>query len=204
MRTILQISPDGAKMTDAYGDVAVSTPEIMLHTFVTWEFDLRSSERLSSGELAQYLPEGLDIANWYFAVDRDYDSSTVPKILITEGITLDTSGETSVLKIPIPQTGTAEMTADMTGQASRKYTAEIGAMDSSARIVITWQFSITVKNRIYAGENVETPPHVTYPDYYTAFETDAKLAAKANAADVYTKTEIDSMTGNIETQLSEI
>lgn len=204
MKTILQITPQGVKCVDSYGDAAVKTPEIMLRTFVDWEFDLRSESRRESGELAKYVPSGNGITNWYFALDRDYDKQTVPKILITEGITFQSDNEFSTLKVVIPDTGTAELVSDMEGLASRKYTAEIGALDENARAVAIWQFPVAVKNRIFDMGETAVPPHVTTPDYYTAFEINSMLAAKANVIDVYTKQEIDTMIGGVETQLSEI
>ena len=149
MRTILQVSANGAKVVDTYGDTAVNPPEIMLHTFLVWEFDLRSGLRREAGTLDKFPLLGYDITNWYFAVDSDYDSGTIPKILITEGITFNSYENYTILKVPIASTGTAEMVADMTDQASKRYTAEIGAMDSNARIILTWQFPIIVKNRIH-------------------------------------------------------
>ncbi|MBR7120280.1 MAG: hypothetical protein IKC77_08785 [Lentisphaeria bacterium] len=204
MKTILQILPSGAKVVDKYGNIIVDTPEIMLHTSVVLEFDLRSEERVESGELDLFSPEKLNITGWYFALDCDFDHTTSLKILITEGIRCELSEGRALLKIPIANTGTAELVADMNGAASKRYTAEIGGLDANANMVATWQFQMTVKNRIFAGENAPAPPEVTTPEYYNAMQINSLLNAKADVGNVYSKTDIDSMLGNIEQQLAEI
>ena len=189
---------------DNYGDLVTEPPDIMLHSCVDLEFDLRSEKRNEEGILEPFDPAASAITGWYFAVDRDFDRMTVPKILITDGITLKNSEDRFILHIPIPDTGTPALLEDMNNQASRKYTAEIGGFDADARPVVTWQFSITVKNRIFFSDSGITPPEITSPEYYTALEIKSMLSGKADRLEVYTKTEIDNLTGNIETLLSEI
>ena len=204
MKIILQITPAGARIVDNYGDIATELPELTLHTCANLEFDLRSDKRNDSGILESYTPETDSITGWYFAIDRDYDNKTQPKILITDGITLDVSDDSAILSVPIANTGTRALVEDMNNQAFRKYTAEIGGMDSEARMVVTWQFTITVKNRIYAADSNSVPPDVDETEYYTAMEIRSMLAGKADIADVYTKNEIDFIIGTIESELAEI
>lgn len=204
MKTILQITPSGARCVDDYGDIMPETPSIMLNTFVSIEFDLRSEKRDDSGILERYLPDLETVTSWYFAVDRDYDRNTPPKILITDGITIDTSDTKTTLTVPIADTGTANLVEDMGSQPQRVYTCEIGGLDDQARMAVIWQFPITIKNRIYSSGSQPVPPEITFPQYYTAAEIKSLLSGKADKINVYTKSEIDSITGSIETQLAEI
>ena len=204
MKTILQITPAGAKNVDDYGDVISDPPVIVLHSRVDWEFDLRSETRDDSGTLERHLRDLELISGWYFAIDRDYNRDTSPKLLITEGITLDTAGNRSVLNVSIPDTGTSGMVDDMGDQLSRQYIAEIGGLDVEAHTLVTWQFPVLVKNRIYSAGKQPVPPEVIQPEYYTAVEVRSMLAGKADSSNVYLKQEIDSMFGSIETELQEI
>lgn len=204
MKTILQITPAGAKNVDDYGDVISDLPVVMLHTCVDWEFDLRSEKRDESGALERYFRDLELISGWYFAIDRDYNTDTTPKLLITEGITLDTADNRSVLHVPIADTGTSGMVEDMGEQLSRQYIAEIGGFDVEARIAVIWQFPVLVKNRIYSAGKQPVPPEVVSPEYYTAAEVRSILAGKADLSKVYLKSEIDRMLGGIETELQEI
>ena len=204
MKTILQITPSGVKTVDDYGDIISVPPVVMLHTCIDWQFDLRSEKRDDSGALERYFPALELITGWYFAIDRDYDMNTFPKLLATEGITLDTDDSKTVLHVPIPDTGTAGMVEDMGEQLSRQYTAEIGGFDADARIVVTWQFPVLVKNRIYSAGKQPAPPEITPPEYYTAIEVRSMLSGKADLSKVYQKEEIDRMIGNLENELMEI
>ena len=191
MKTVLQISPSGARVADRYGDTAVSEPELMLHTRAELVFDLRGMVRGESGELEKFDFSGTQVSGWYFAIDRDYDSDTAPKLLITSGITFSVTENESLLSVPIADTGTPGLTADLNGKAQAKYTAELGALDSKGRNVFTWQFGITVKNRIYNGGASEYVP--VDPDYYTALQINAMLNGKADTSNVYSRNDIDSM-----------
>ena len=202
MKIILQITPSGVKIVDNYGDAVTAPPELMLHASASLEFDLRSGKRKESGELESYIPEAGSITGWYFAIDRDYDNATLPKILITEGITFSDAGGSSILTVPIANTGTRNLVEDMNNQAYRKYTAEIGGMDSEARMAVTWQFSIMVKNRIYSAETSSVPPDVEEVKYYNAMEIKSMLAGKADIENVYTKQEVEAMMEGIEDEVN--
>ncbi|MBO5990123.1 MAG: hypothetical protein J6R00_00560 [Lentisphaeria bacterium] len=202
MKTVLQITPSGARTVDSYGDTSVHTPELMLHTCVDLVFDLRSVNRNEEGALEKFVLSPGAVAGWYFAIDSDYISETSPKLLIISGITLETSEKETILTVPVADTGTAELVNDLEGKASGKYTAEIGALDAEGRNVYTWQFGVVIKNRIYNGGGTASVP--SPPEGYTALQINAMLAAKADAVSVYTKSEIDSMLGDVEQQLGGI
>ena len=202
MKTILQITPGGVKTTDSYGDTAAGTPELMLFCRTGIEFDLRGTLRKTSGELEKYSGYLQDISTWYLAIDNDFNSTTPPKILVTSGITLVEDQESLLLKVPVVHTGTDALVSDMADRTTGSYTAEIGGIDSGGDIRITWQFPISVRNRIYTGSGSETV--AGDPDYYTAIQINAMLADKADRKSVYSRSEIDTMLGNVESELAEI
>ena len=186
MKTILQITPSGVKVSDLYGDSA-RTPEIFLMSRADLTFDLRGSEQEKSGILTPFKPVRNDISEWYFALDRDFDSATTPKLLITSGISCQVLDNETLLCIDIPNTGADALVRDMAGKASQNYTCEIGAFDSEGRAIHTWQFEVAVKNRIYPGT---VPPEViSDPQYLTALQIKALLS---------------NLTGFTEEQLKEI
>ena len=221
MKTVLQITPCGVSVVDSYGDAPATSPELMLFCRADIEFDLRGTGRRNSGELEKFSIDPENIGSWYFAIDRDFDASTAPKLLIISNILLECSESETILKIAVPNTGTEALVSDMAGSELKKYTAEIGGINLNGDICYTWQFEITVKNRIYSGNGMESI--AKDPDYYTAVQTNALLAAKADRNDVYTRNEsdtlltskadrsdvyvrneIDAMLGNVENLLAEI
>lgn len=174
MKTILQITPSGAKVSDLYGDSAVNTPELILFSRVDLTIDLRSVEQGENGMLVPFALSPESVQEWYFALDRDFDSSSSPKLLVTSGISLEVLEDQTLLHISIPNTGSSALVQDMQGKASQNYTCEIGGFDSDARAVVTWQFEIAVKNRIYPGN---TPPDViSDPQYLTAAQVKALIS----------------------------
>ena len=187
MKIILQITPSGVSVSDLYGDSAVRTPEIFLMSRADLIFDLRSSEQDESGMLAPLKLAAGEIKEWYFALDRDFDSATGAKLLITSGISCQVLDDETLLFVNIPNTGTGSLAQDMAGKASQNYTCELGAFDFEGRALHTWQFEITVKNRIYPGT---VPPEVVSdPQYLTALQIRALMS---------------DLTGFTEEQLKEI
>lgn len=186
MKTILQITPSGAAVSDLYGDSA-KTPELILFSRVDLTFDLRGTDQDESGMLVPFAIPPFAVQEWYFALDRDFDSGTTPKLLVTSGITLEILEDKSLLHIVIPNTGFSALAEDMRGKAHQNYICEIGGFDAEAKAVVTWQFEIAVKNRIFAGN---VPPEVAAePQYLTA---------------VQVRSLISGATGFTEEQLAEI
>ncbi len=187
MKTILQITSSGAKVSDLYGDTAVQAPELVLYSRADLLFDLRSSERDEDGKLIPLDFDPASVLEWYFAVDRDFDGASLPKLLVTGTVTLEAADGETLLKVSIPNTGSSAIIEDMRGKSLQNYTCEIGGFDSDGRAVVTWQFDMAVKNRIYPGN---VPPEViSDPQYLTSSQVKALISGA---------------TGFTEEQLSEI
>lgn len=175
MKTILQITPSGARVADLYGDGAVRTPELILFSRTELLFDLRSSEQDESGRLAPLVFDPASVLEWYFAIDSSFDSDTPPKLLVTGGITVDASDGGTVVKVSVPGSATSTLVEDMRGKQQQNYICEIGGFDSDGCAVVTWQFEIAVKNRIYPGN---VPPEVASdPQYLTALQVKALISS---------------------------
>lgn len=187
MKTILQITSSGAKVSDLYGDTAVQAPELVLYSRTDLQFDLRGSEQDEEGKLVPFAFDPAAVLEWYFAVDRGFDGTSSPKLLVTGGVTFEASEDETMLKVSIPNTGSPALIEDMRGKSLQSYTCEIGGFDSAGSAVITWQFEIAVRNRIYPGD---APPEViSDPQYLTSSQVKAMIS---------------SATGFTEEQLAEI
>ena len=180
VRSILQISSRGVRLTDEYGSQTGIDLEIMLGTAVRLEFDLRGESGADGGELAVYPAENLNNSANYFALDSRNRNSNAPALLKYSGITLIKNDDGhNIMTVELENNATAKVIESISGQENGIFRAEIGGVDSDGLTVFAWQFDISIRSRVFIGEADET---VTGdPAYYTAAQTISLLTEQAAA-----------------------
>ena len=119
--------------------------------------------------------ECLDAVYIITRIDADFLSTTDPLILKLDAVTVKTDGQQqTIMTAEIPDTATEAMLAHLESEKSATLTAEIGGYDSEANAIFALQFPLVIRNRVYMGG---TPPAQNDPDYLTAAETRALVAA---------------------------
>lgn len=178
IQAILQVGAEQHKWTDAYG-VNTNTPRIVLGANAALLLDLRTDPDVDSGSLPPYSRAELQLASsWYIALDIDYDQSTMPVLLRTAGISLlpeDDTGRT-LLSVELPNTDTPAMRAAVKSAQTLNLRGEIGGYDGEGNLTVCIQFPLVIVNRVYLPG--DTPADIVQnPDYYTALQTNAAIAA---------------------------
>lgn len=176
---ILKIDGSAATWADKWGKT-LAAPELMVGVKYCLVLDLRSvNADAESGELLPVAPDEFDADSFYIALDADYDQTTIPKLLKTDGITLSSSDDGRVLlAVELPETALPELIAALDKSGSVSLHGEIGGFevnDGAAAAGFAFQFELTVRNRIWLGG--EVPPEVEgNPEYLTAAEVRALIA----------------------------
>ena len=176
---ILKIDGSAATWADKWGKT-LAAPELMVGVKYCLVLDLRSvNTDVESGELLPVAPDEFDADSFYIALDADYDQTTIPKLLKTDGITLSSSDDGRVLlAVELPETALPELIAALDKSGSVSLHGEIGGFevnDGAAAAGFAFQFELTVRNRIWLGG--EVPPEVEgNPEYLTAAEVRALIA----------------------------
>ena len=170
VRSILQISSRGVRLTDEYGSQTGVDLEIMLGTAVRLEFDLRGESGADGGELAVYPAESLNSSSNYFALDSRTRNSNAPALLKYSGITLCQNADGyNIMTVELENNATEKVIESIASQENGIFRAEIGGVDSNGLTVFAWQFDISIRSRVFIGEADET---ITGdPAYYTAAQT---------------------------------
>ena len=174
VRSILQISNHGVRLTDEFGSTTGVDLELMLGTAVRLEFDLRGNFSSDNGELTIYPADTLDFRACYFALDTQNRNSGSPALLKYSGITLERSASGhNILVVELENNATGKIISAISGQTSGSFRAEIGGVDAQGITLFAWQFDLSIRSRVFIGEADET---VTGdPAYYTAVQTLAML-----------------------------
>lgn len=113
------------------------------------------------------------IVSWIWYADVDYDMTTTPKLIVDEGITVDTDGN---IHIPILETNTAEVIAYLGKAETKDLKCELvglSAGDTKPTFVLQWEFSI--RNRI--GDEGGGSPVPVDDQHYTVAQVNALFAA---------------------------
>lgn len=135
--------------------------EIILHLFK------------SENENDVFTADDLQFASWIFYADVDYDHDTTPKLVITDGITIDEDG---CIHIPIDDTNTQEMAAYLGKAETKDLKAEIVGFNSGSTLPdFCLQWDISIRNRI--GEEGGGSPAPVHDSNYTAAQVNALFAA---------------------------
>ena len=180
VRSILQISSRGVRLTDEYGSQTGVDLEIMLGTAVRLEFDLRGESGADGGELAVYPAENLNNSSNYFALDSRTRNSNAPALLKYSGITLCQNADGyNIMTVELENNATEKVIESIASQENGIFRAEIGGVDSNGLTVFAWQFDISIRSRVFIGEADET---ITGdPAYYTAAQTITLITEQAAA-----------------------
>lgn len=178
MQTInrmLMVSGGSAVWVDEWGK-GMEPPELVVGIASRLVMDVRGeTANEETGKVLPYPAEELTAASYYMAIDADFLSTTDPLILKLDAVTVKTDGrQQTIMTAEIPDTATEAMLAHLESEKSATLTAEIGGYDSEANAIFALQFPLVIRNRIYMGG---TPPAQNDPDYLTAAETRALVAA---------------------------
>ena len=202
VRSILQISNHGVRLTDEFGSTTGVNLELMLGTAVRLEFDLRGNFSSDNGELTIYPADTLDFRACYFALDTQNRNSGSPALLKYSGITLERSASGhNILVVELENNATGKIISAISGQTSGSFRAEIGGVDAQGITLFAWQFDLTIRSRVFIGDADET---VTGdPAYYTAVQTRAMLDERSSEISARLSSEISEKISNpLELQFS--
>ena len=202
VRSILQISNHGVRLTDEFGSSSGIALELMLGTAVRLEFDLRGDSGADGGELTVYPADAFDRHASYFALDSVNRNSNAPALLKYSGITLEHSASGhNILVVELENNATDKIISAISGQPSGNFRAEIGGLDAQGRTLFAWQFDLTIRSRVFIGDADET---VTGdPAYYTAVQTRAMLDERSSEISSRLSSEISEKISNpLELQFS--
>ena len=140
------------------------------------------------------------VVSWSSAVDVDWDNTSAPMCRTPSGIDASESSE-GLLGIPM-NANTISFLNKIEKKRSCEGYWEVRGYDSIGNIVMIIIIGIICHNSIdhNGGAQLDEPEN----NIASKAWVEAMLSGKVNAADVYTKNELDSMWGTIETQLAEI
>ena len=118
--------------------------------------------------------EGLDAyASWDFAVANDWDTTTMPQLRVTEGITV----EGNAVRVPLTETNTEELIAALGTNESATFGCELAGFETGETTPgFLLQFDISIRNR-RADAGTGRPAPVS-DGSYTAAQIRALFAAK--------------------------
>ena len=107
---ILKIDGSAATWADKWGK-SIAAPDIMEGVKYTLLLDLRSvNTDEESGELLPVAQDEFNADSFYIALDADYDQTTIPKLLKTDGITLSSTEDgRALLAVELPETAVPEL-----------------------------------------------------------------------------------------------
>lgn len=178
MKRILRTDGGVGSWTDQWGS-GNSTPEVIVGQRLRLRFDLRQTR--TDDENGYLLPvdfSEIECDSYYIAFDGDWDHSTTPRLLKVEGITVVEDADGYVfLEAEIPNTAVAGIMAVLEKKEKFALTGEIGGFrgDDVTAASFTYQFPVTVRNRIWLGG--EAPEYVQGdPEYLTSAQVRAIIA----------------------------
>lgn len=176
---ILKTGTSGAVISDEYGNARNKTLELVLGTAVELTLDLRCED--TSPENAELMPLDGNVFNschsFFFAVDNDFDHSTVPLFLKTGGIQTVTGTNGTFIKVVIENTAVDSLIGVLGKNRSGDFTCELAGLDENGTANFSWLFPITFRNRIFMGSNAVPDSVLSDPAYMTSAEVKALLAS---------------------------
>ncbi len=149
-RSILHITPTGARLTDHRGRLA--SMALTLGTAVELELDLRGEPYSISGQLKPFPIAELGAVEYYFAINKEVNNTHSPALLRTSGIAIDKN----IFRVDIPNIATEGLTACLGQNESVVLWAEIGGVNSSNEMMFAYHFNITIEQKVYDGNGSET------------------------------------------------
>lgn len=180
LRKILTVNGGNSTITDEWGKTA-SNPEIKIGIAYAIDLDIRSSEEdKETGRLLPYPFGELSTATgFYLCLDGDWNHATTPKLFISSGISVyqDAAGLTH-FRAELPNTAKPALLEAVAKNKTVTLNCEIcgyAANGTAANAVFAFDFTLTLRNRIYIGDSV--PQEVEDdPEYLTAAQVRALIA----------------------------
>ena len=183
-------------LVDGFNCQVNSKPVLFFGEKPVWELQLYQGE-------VGFAPERANLSHvvsWCSAVDTDWDLASEPMCRTTTGIDISELSE-GLLGIPM-NANTVSFRDKLNGKRSCNGFWEVRGYDCTGNVVIVMIINIVCHSTIdHDGKDALDEPA---DNIATKVWTNAMLSAKADAVSVYTKSEIDSMLGDVEQQLGGI
>ncbi len=180
INVILKCDANGVQLSDQYGGKVKTVPELVLGSEAELILDLRKTTE-NAVEL-QALDAGVvsNCKQYFFAIDKDFNSATAPLFLRTNGIEVLVSNSTTALKVSIPSLVSESLTAALGTARSCEFICEVAGLNENGTACFSLLFPIMVRNRLYAGSDDVPESVVSDPAYLTSAEVRAIIAGEAH------------------------
>ena len=181
INVILKCDANGVQLSDQYGGKVKHTPELVIGSEAELLLDLRKTTE-NAVELQAL--DGDIVSNckqYFFAIDRDFNSATPPLFLKTGGIEVLVSSGRTVLKISIQNLVSEALSAALGSSRSSEFTCEIAGLNENGTACFSLLFPIAVRNRLYTGSDDVPESVASDPAYLTSAEVRAVIAGEAHA-----------------------
>lgn len=179
---ILHVGTEDHRWCDEYGANA-NPPRVIIGTKARLSIDLRGDIRPDDDQLPPYdYSQFAGAVSWYFALDTDYDQTTIPPFLKTTGISVsqDEKGRT-ILVAELPDTDCSAIRNALATAESLQFKGEISALDGDGAVIVCLQFPVRLVNRVFIEGTV--PAEVENdPAYLTSAQVQALIEAAVAAA----------------------
>ena len=139
---IIYIDFDRGTLADAQGGAVMGVPTLQMGAEPVWEIHFQSFEQ-------GYLPDLTDAVSWRAAIDTDFLSATTPMV---RSLDIDASSAASgIIKVPL-NTNTETFISKVDGQNAIGAYFELYGLDSEAKVIYDYRFSIACRGTIdYQG-----------------------------------------------------
>ena len=139
---IIYIDFDRGTLADAQGGSVMGVPTLQMGAEPVWEIHFQSFEQGS-------LPDMTDAVSWRAAIDTDFLSATTPMV---RSFDIDASSAASgIIKVPL-NTNTETFISKVDGQNAIGAYFELYGLDSEAKVIYDYRFSIACRGTIdYQG-----------------------------------------------------
>ena len=203
---ILKCDASGAVLSDQYGSKVRQLPEFIVGTEVELLFDLRKAAS-SESELPPLDSSVITGCFSYFlAIDRDFDSTTLPVFLKTSGIEPVISDKKTALKVCIGNTSAESLLRVLGTAKSCELTCELAGLNENGTARFSWLFPLLIRNRVFMGGDDVPESTASDPAYLTSAEVKAVIAADSLTAAQAVSPVINSegrwQVGNVDTGIA--
>lgn len=181
INVILKCDAKGVQLSDQYGGKVKYAPELVIGSEAELILDLRKTTE-NAVELQAL--DGDVISNckqYFFAIDRDFNSATEPLFLKTGGIEVLVSNNRTALKVSIQNLISDALSAALGTARSSEFICEIAGLNENGTACFSLLFPIMVRNRLYSGSDDVPESVASDPAYLTAAEVRAVIAGEAHA-----------------------
>lgn len=206
INVILKCDTNGVQLSDQYGGKVKNAPELVIGSEAELLLDLRKT---TENAVELQAVDGGVISNceqYFFAIDRDFNSATAPLFLKTGGIEALVSSGRTALKVSIPNFASEALSAALGTARSSEFTCEIAGLNENGTACFSLLFPLTVRNRLYAGSNDVPESVASDPAYLTSAEVRAIIAGEAHSEALKTAPVINSggfwQVGEVDTGIS--